>query len=101
MEGMKVSHYDLRFAKPIDKELLHEVFKNHHTVITVEDGTIVGGIGSAVTEFMTENNNSAIIIRMGVPDSIVEQGSVAQLRAECGIDTDHIVTAIQKHWINE
>ena len=101
MEGMKVSHYDLRFAKPIDKELLHEVFKNHHTVITVEDGTIVGGIGSAVTEFMTENNYSAIIIRMGVPDSIVEQGSVAQLRAECGIDTDHIVTAIQKHWINE
>jgi 1-deoxy-D-xylulose-5-phosphate synthase len=101
MEGMKVSHYDLRFAKPIDQELLHEVFKNHHTVITVEDGTIVGGIGSAVTEFMTENNYSANIIRMGVPDSIVEQGSVAQLRAECGIDTDHIVTAIQKYWINE
>lgn len=101
IEGMSISHYDLRFAKPLDHELLHEVFKNHHTVITVEDGTIVGGVGSAVTEFMTENNYSANIIRMGIPDTIVEQGSVAQLRTECGLDTDHMVAAIKKHWNND
>lgn len=101
IEGMTVSHYDLRFVKPIDQELLHEVFKNHHTVITIEDGTVVGGMGSAVTEFMTENGYSANIIRMGVPDTIVEQGSVTQLRATCGIDTDHLVAAIKNNWTNE
>lgn len=101
MENISVSHYDLRFVKPIDQDLLHEAFKNHHTIITVEDGTIVGGMGSAVTEFMTENQYCAKIIRLGVPDVFIEQGTIAELRAECGIDTDHIVAAVKKHWINE
>ncbi|MEI6346700.1 MAG: 1-deoxy-D-xylulose-5-phosphate synthase [Bacteroidota bacterium] len=101
MENISVSHYDLRFVKPIDQDLLHEAFKNHHTIITVEDGTIVGGMGSAVTEFMTENQYCAKIIRLGVPDVFIEQGTIAELRAECGIDTDHIVAAVKKYWINE
>lgn len=100
MHGIMVSHYDLRFVKPIDQELLHEVFKNHHTVITIEDGTVIGGVGSAVTEFMTEHNYSANIVRMGVPDHLIEQGSIAQLRTECGIDTDHLVAAIKKYWLH-
>lgn len=101
INGMNPSHYDLRFAKPLDHELLHEVFKNHHTIVTVEDGTIVGGVGSAVTEFMTEHNYKATIIRMGIPDTIVEQGAIAQLRAECGLDTDHMMDVIKKHWKND
>ncbi len=101
IEGMQVSHYDLRFVKPLDNELLHEVFKNHHTIVTIEDGTVVGGVGSAVAEFMLEHGYSANIVRMGVPDKIIEQGSVAQLRSECRLDSDHMIQVIKKYWINE
>lgn len=101
IQGKQVSHYDLRFAKPLDEDLLHEVFKNHHTVITIEDGAIDGGIGSAVTEFMTLYQYTVVIIRMGIPDRIIEQGSVSELYSECGIDTDHIVAKINENWRND
>ncbi len=98
IDGIFPSHYDMRFLKPIDIELLHEVFKNHNTIITIEDGTIIGGLGSAIIEFASENGYSQKIIRMGIPDSFIEQGSISQLRSECGFDTDSIIAAIKNNY---
>ncbi|WP_258102606.1 1-deoxy-D-xylulose-5-phosphate synthase [Marinoscillum sp. MHG1-6] len=89
-EDISVSHYDMRFAKPLDEALLKEVFENHSKVITVEDGTIVGGFGSAVLEFMAENNFHANVIRLGIPDRIVEHGEQPELHKECGYDAQAI-----------
>ncbi|MEI6509306.1 MAG: transketolase C-terminal domain-containing protein, partial [Bacteroidota bacterium] len=95
LEGINVAHYDLRFVKPIDEELMHEVFSKYKKIITVEDGTIVGGMGSAVIEFMAANNYSAEIKMMGMPDHIVEHGEQAELYAECGYDSDAIISNIK------
>ncbi len=92
-DNINAAHYDLRFLKPIDKSLLHEVFQSFSKVITVEDGTIVGGMGSAVLEFMAENNYSAKVKLLGVPDKFIEQGSVAELQTECGYDINGIYQA--------
>jgi 1-deoxy-D-xylulose-5-phosphate synthase len=89
-EGIFGAQYDMRFAKPIDEELLHEVFAKFKHVITVEDGTIVGGFGSAVLEFMAENHYSCDVTRMGMPDRIVEHGEQPELWAECGFDAKGI-----------
>ena len=86
----------MRFAKPIDEILLHEVFSKFDKVITVEDGCIVGGMGSSVVEFMTDNGYSAQIKRLGIPDKIIEHGSQDQLYAECGYDTEAIVETALK-----
>ena len=96
LEGISVALYDLRFLKPIDKDLLHEVFKQFNTIVTVEDGTIIGGLGSAVIEFMSENGYSAQIKRLGVPDSFIEHGTIAELHHECGYDTDGIYTTVKR-----
>jgi len=95
LEGINVAHYDLRFVKPIDEELMHEVFSKYKKIMTVEDGTIVGGMGSAVIEFMAANNYSAEIKMMGMPDHIVEHGEQAELYAECGYDSDAIISNIK------
>jgi len=95
-KDISAAHYDLRFVKPLDRELLTEVFENFKTVITIEDGTIHGGFGSAVLEFMAENNFSSTLKIMGVPDRFVEQGSPDELYKECGIDTRGIVEAVTK-----
>jgi 1-deoxy-D-xylulose-5-phosphate synthase len=84
------------FLKPIDEELLHEVFKNYSKVITLEDGTILGGLGSAVMEFMNDHGYHAAVHRLGIPDRFVEQGSPEELHAECGFDAPGIVFAIKK-----
>ncbi|MFL5764525.1 MAG: 1-deoxy-D-xylulose-5-phosphate synthase [Bacteroidia bacterium] len=95
-KGLKPAHYDMRFAKPIDEELLHEVFSKFSKVITVEDGCIMGGMGSAVLEFMADNNYSAQVKRLGIPDKFIEHGEQKELYIECGYDTDSIVkTAIE------
>jgi 1-deoxy-D-xylulose-5-phosphate synthase len=94
-EGINVAHYDLRFAKPLDAELLHEVFSTYKKVITVEDGCIQGGIGSAVLEFMADNNYSAEIKRLGIPDDIIEHGEQIDLHRECGFDPDGILRAVK------
>src|SRR5436190_18342158 len=73
-EGIDPAHYDMRYLKPIDEELLHEVFGNYKKVITVEDGTILGGLGSAVLEFMADNRYSARVVRLGIPDKFIEHG---------------------------
>ena len=85
-KGVEIAHYDMRFVKPIDEDLLHEVFKKYKTVLTVEDGCIQGGMGSAVLEFMADNNYSATVKRLGIPDRFVEHGTQAELYNECEYD---------------
>ena len=90
------AHYDMRFVKPIDEELLHEVFSKYDKIITVEDGTVVGGFGSAVLEFMNANNYKAEIKILGIPDRIVEHGHSKELHHECHYDAAAIVTAVRE-----
>jgi 1-deoxy-D-xylulose-5-phosphate synthase len=89
-EGIEAALYDMRFVKPLDEELLHEIFQNHKKVITIEDGCIMGGFGSAILEFMAENGYSAKVKRLGIPDRIVEHGEQTELQAECGFDAEGI-----------
>lgn len=95
-EGINVAHFDLRFVKPIDEEMLHEVFTNYSKVITIEDGTIVGGAGSAILEFMAANNYNAQVKMLGMPDKITEHGEPAELYAECGFDSKSIKKEVKK-----
>ncbi|MDR1756683.1 MAG: 1-deoxy-D-xylulose-5-phosphate synthase [Culturomica sp.] len=88
--------YDMRYLKPIDEELLHAIFRKFSRIITVEDGTVIGGLGSAVTEFMTAQNYRADIVRLGIPDRFVEHGTQAQLYRECGYDADAIAGKIRE-----
>ena len=94
-EGYYPAHYDLRFVKPLDEALLHEVFKKFNKVITVEDGCVEGGMGSAILEFMADNNYKAQIIRLGIPDRVVEHGEQPELWAECGYDAKGIATQVR------
>lgn len=94
-EGLNVGHYDLRFVKPLDAELLHEVFSKYKKIITVEDGTIVGGMGSAVLEFMAQHGYQAEVNMLGMPDKITEHGEQSQLYAECGYDVKGIMKAVR------
>lgn len=92
-EGIYPAHYDLRFAKPLDEDLLHEVFANFKKIITVEDGSLIGGIGSAVLEFMNDHNYQAQVVRLGIPDTVVEHGEQAELWKLCGYDATAIMEA--------
>lgn len=95
-DGINPAHYDMRFAKPIDEELLHEVFAKFSKVVTIEDGTVVGGFGSAVLEFMAQHNYSAEVKIMGIPDRLVEHGTPKQLYEEIGIDANGIVKTVRE-----
>ena len=90
-QGVEAAHYDMRFVKPLDTMLLHEVFTKFNKVITLEDGCVQGGMGSAVTEWAMENGYAAQVIRLGVPDRYIEHGTQAELYAECGYDAKSIV----------
>ncbi|MFM1962091.1 MAG: hypothetical protein RLZZ172_936 [Bacteroidota bacterium] len=90
-DGITPGHYDLRFVKPLDEEMLHEIFSKYNKIITVEDGTIVGGVGSAILEFMAKHNYQASVRMLGIPDRIVEHGSQKELHRECAYDTKAIV----------
>ncbi len=85
--GIQAAHYDMRFVKPIDEKLLHEVFSRYTKIITVEDGTVIGGMGSAVLEFMAANDYHAQLKMLGIPDRLVEHGTLKELHRECGYDT--------------
>ena len=87
---ISAAHYDLRFVKPLDTKLLKEVFENFENIVTVEDGTVQGGFGSAILEFMVQNNYSAKVKILGVPDKFIEHGTPEELYRECGIDTKGI-----------
>ena len=89
-DGLNPAHYDMRFVKPLDEEMLHEVFAKFEKIITVEDGTIVGGFGSAVLEFMNAHNYKAEIKMLGIPDRLVEHGTPKELHNECGYDAQGI-----------
>jgi 1-deoxy-D-xylulose-5-phosphate synthase len=95
-EGINPAHYDMRFAKPIDEEMLHEVFSKFKKIITVEDGTVVGGFGSAILEFMNSFGYKADVKIMGIPDRLVEHGTPKQLYDEIGLDANGIATEIRK-----
>ncbi len=95
-KGISAAHYDMRFAKPIDEIMLHEVFTKFSKVITVEDGCIQGGFGSAVLEFMVDNKYHSEVVRLGIPDRYVHHGTVEQLQAECGFDLNGIVATVEK-----
>lgn len=95
-EGLNPAHYDMRFVKPLDEILLHQIFKKFNKIITIEDGTVAGGFGSAVLEFMAANNYTAQVKILGIPDAIVEHGSVKQLQSDCQFDTKTIIYTIKK-----
>ena len=94
-EGYYPAHYDLRFVKPLDEALLHEVFKKFSKVITVEDGCLEGGAGSAVIEFMADNNYHSSVTRLGIPDRFIEHGEQQELWAECGYDAAGIAQQVR------
>jgi len=95
-EGINPAHYDLRFVKPIDEDLLHEAFSKFDKIVTVEDGTVVGGFGTAVLEFMNKYNYKATVKILGIPDRIVEHGSPKELHRECAYDAEGIATAVRE-----
>ncbi|EFK60014.1 1-deoxy-D-xylulose-5-phosphate synthase [Sphingobacterium spiritivorum] len=95
-EGIYPAHYDLRFVKPLDKELLHEVFRKYKKVITVEDGCLQGGMGSAVLEFMVDNGYQSHVVRLGIPDQIVEHGEQKELWNLCHYDAEAIAEQCRK-----
>ena len=94
--GEEVAHYDLRFLKPLDEDLLHEVGKRFKHIITIEDGTRNGGMGSAVLEWLSDHGYTPTVKRMGMPDEFVEHGTVAELKRICNMDIDSIAAAIKE-----
>lgn len=91
-----VGHFDMRFVKPLDEELLHEIFSQYKKIITVEDGCIQGGFGSAILEFMADNNYVAEVKRLGIPDLVIEHGEQEELHRECNFDEKGIESAVIK-----
>jgi 1-deoxy-D-xylulose-5-phosphate synthase len=85
----------MRFVKPLDETLLHEVFTKFDKIITIEDGTVTGGFGSAVLEFMAKNNYRAQVKIMGIPDRIVEHGTLKELYRECEYDARAIADTVR------
>jgi 1-deoxy-D-xylulose-5-phosphate synthase len=95
-EKISVTHWDMRFAAPLDIEVLHSIFNNFDKIITVEDGILKGGFGSSIIEFMSDNGYNAKVVRLGIPDYFVEHGTQDELIAECGFDADGIEKAIRE-----
>ena len=94
--GIHIAHYDLRFFKPLDEELLHEIFQTYPFVITLEDGCITGGAGTAVMEFMADHGYKASVKRLGLPDSFAIQGSQEELHRLYNYDKDAIINTIKE-----
>ena len=92
--GKSIAHYDLRFLKPLDEAMLHEIGKQFKQVITIEDGALNGGMGSAVLEFMADNSYQPNISRIGIPDNFIEHGTIPELYKICGMDEESIVNKI-------
>ena len=90
---ISVAHFDMRFLKPLDNKLLKQVFTKFNKIITVEDASIVGGLGSAVIEYMNDNSYKAKVVRLGIPDRFVDHGTQEELYRECGYDAEGIATA--------
>jgi 1-deoxy-D-xylulose-5-phosphate synthase len=95
-EGLNPAHYDMRFVKPLDEALLHEIFSRFHRIVTVEDGTILGGFGSAVLEFQAAHGYQSVVKLLGIPDRVVEHGTPKELQRECGYDAPAIAAAVRE-----
>lgn len=95
-ENVSISHYDMRFIAPLDTDLLHRIFRDFRYIITIEDGILSGGFGSAVIEFMSDNGYSAEVRRLGIPDYFVEHGTQDELYHECGFDAEGIEMAVRE-----
>jgi 1-deoxy-D-xylulose-5-phosphate synthase len=93
-QNIEIAHYDMRFVKPLDEELLHQIFSQYKKILTIEDGSIQGGFGSAIIEFMADHNYHSEVKRLGIPDRIVEHGEQYELHKECGFDPDGIERAV-------
>ncbi|MCE7055367.1 1-deoxy-D-xylulose-5-phosphate synthase [Algoriphagus sp. AGSA1] len=94
-EGINPAHYDMRFVKPLDGELLHEIFGKFKKVVTVEDGCLMGGFGSAVIEWMMDHGYQAQVKRLGIPDEVVEHGEQIELHRDCGFDPEGIASTVR------
>jgi 1-deoxy-D-xylulose-5-phosphate synthase len=92
--GINVGVYDMRFLKPLDESLIHEVAKTYSHIITIENGVLKGGFGSAVVEYIADNKLPVEVYRMGIPDSFITHGSLRELHKDCRIDTEAIVDKI-------
>ena len=95
-EGIRPAHVDMRFAKPLDEAMLHQIFRRFDKVVTIEDGCVMGGFGSAVLEFMADHGYTARVKRLGIPDAIIEHGEQIELHRECGFDPDGIAEAVRE-----
>lgn len=94
-EGISVAHYDMIFLKPLDEALLHDIGKRFAHIITVENGTVIGGLGTAVAEFMCEHGYTPRIRRIGIPDAFIEHGSIPELFRQCGMDSESILQTLR------
>jgi 1-deoxy-D-xylulose-5-phosphate synthase len=92
-----IAHYDFAFVKPLDEKLLHTIFNSFEHVITVEDGVIKGGFGSAILEFSAQNNYTKIVENLGIPDEFIEHGAVEELQRYCKIDIDSLATIFSSY----
>ena len=95
-EGLDIAHFDMRFVKPLDEKLLHQIFQNFQKVITIEDGCLQAGFGSAIIEFMTDNNYKLDIVRLGIPDEFINHGTQDELYVQCFFDTKAIKKAVYR-----
>lgn len=95
-EGLNAGHYDMRFCKPLDEEMLRDVARRYRAIVTVEDGCLMGGFGSAVLEFLAEHGLQLPVRRLGIPDRVVEHGSQDELYKECGFDATGIAAAVRE-----
>ena len=94
--GISIAHYDMRFVKPLDEMLLHEIFSKFKKIITIEDGCIMGGFGSAIIEFMVDQKYQSEVVRLGIPDEYIHHGTQEELWDECGFDAAAIIKTIEK-----
>ncbi len=95
-EGINPALFDMRFVKPLDEALLHQIFSRFDRVLTVEDGCLMGGFGSAIIEFMADNDYTARVRRLGIPDAVIEHGEQIELHHECGFDPEGIANAVRE-----
>ncbi len=95
-EGLNIGHYDMRFAKPLDEKLLHSIFKKFNAIITIEDGCLQGGFGSAILEFMANHNYQISVKRLGIADEFIHHGTQKELHHDCKYDSNAIVAAVHE-----
>ena len=93
-EGLNIAHYDMRFVKPLDEKLLHKICRKFNAIITIEDGCIHAGFGSAILEFIADNKYQNTVKRLGIPDKFINHGTQEELWRDCNYDADAIIGAV-------